>query len=117
MNLGNSSTGDGIRLSVGGPLVVPSPNPNGYVAGTLVEIATVVVTSAPFTSSGSGQAAERIDLFQPMQFTGSVNSSNLALSTVVHAMPCGTSMHSWERRARRTAWTTPRGLPTPTMTA
>jgi hypothetical protein len=91
MNLGNSSTGDGIRLSVGGPLVVPSPNPNGYVAGTLVEIATVVVTSAPFTSSGSGQAAERIDLFQPMQFTGSVNSSNLALSTVVHAMPCGTS--------------------------
>lgn len=92
MNLGNGNTGDGIRISVGGPLDLPVPA--GYVQGTEIARATVCVTSAPFTSSGSGQAAERIDLFAPMEFTpGSplVNSPNLAVSTTSNLMPCGTN--------------------------
>lgn len=95
MNFNNGS--DGIFVTVGGPAVVPTPNPNGYVAGTIVEQISYNTSATPFTSSGAGQAGERKDLFSPMQivFTGAsapfgvANSSNLALSTKVNTSCTG----------------------------
>jgi hypothetical protein len=85
MNLNNRSTGDGIFITVGGPAIVPTPNPNGYVAGTIIESVSYCATSAPFTSSGNAQGAERKDLFSPMVVAPAssplANSSNLAVST------------------------------------
>ncbi|MBI3817057.1 MAG: hypothetical protein HY286_00070 [Planctomycetes bacterium] len=89
LNMGNSAGGDGIQLSVGGPLVLPSPNPNGYVLGTLLDKVQYDVTKAPFTSSGSGLAGERKDLFAPTQLVGTANSSNLAVSTTVNTSCTG----------------------------
>ncbi|HKE01912.1 MAG TPA: lamin tail domain-containing protein [Planctomycetota bacterium] len=89
MNFSNSAV-DAVNISLGGPMVVPTPNPNGYVQGTLIDAATFDITKAPFTGSGTGQALERIDLFQPMQLNGTANSSNLAISTTVNvACPAG----------------------------
>lgn len=86
MNLNNGSEGDGIHITVGGPFTVPTPNPNGYVAGTLIESITYRGNIAPYTSNGPGEAGERKDLFAPMVATGTpptANSSNLAVSTTV----------------------------------
>lgn len=82
MNLNNGA--DGIHISVGGPLTLPSPNPNGYVLGTEIEAVTYDSSQAPYTSGGNATAAERKDLFAPMTFTAgapNVNSANLAIST------------------------------------
>ncbi|MBI3817055.1 MAG: lamin tail domain-containing protein [Planctomycetes bacterium] len=87
--MGNSSGGDGLQIAIGGPLVLPSPNPNGYVLGTLLDKVQYDVTKTPFTSSGSGQAGERKDLFSPMQLAGTANSANLALSTTVNTSCVG----------------------------
>lgn len=89
MNLNNGSTGDGIVITVGGPAIVPTPNPNGYVAGTVIETVSYFATAAPFTGGGTGQAAERKDLFAPMNIAGTANSANLALSTTVNTSCVG----------------------------
>lgn len=88
MNLNNGSTGDGLFITVGGPAIVPSPNPNGYVAGTVIESVSYIATAAPFLLSGSATAGERIDLFAPMQIGGGANSANLAVSTTVNSTGC-----------------------------
>jgi hypothetical protein len=90
MNLNNSAPGDMIVISVGGPVTVPTPNPNGYVAGTVIETVSYNPAVAPFTSSGSGQGAERIDLFSPMVVSGTANSTNMAVSTQAQ-VSCGTN--------------------------
>jgi hypothetical protein len=92
MNFGNSASGDGVRVTTGGPWVVPTVNPNGYVQGTEIELVTFISTTAPFTSAGSGQGGERMNLFAPMQASGSVNQ-NIAVSTVTTVMPCGTNTY------------------------
>jgi hypothetical protein len=81
MNLNNGQ--DGLHVTVGGPFTVPAVNPNNYVAGTLIESVGYNSSVTPYTSSGAGQAGERIDLFQPMVTSGTANSANLAISTAL----------------------------------
>lgn len=81
MQLNNGATGERLFISVGGPLVVPGTNPNGYVTGTLVDQVGYIAGAIPFALSGNQTAAERIDLFAPMIDAAGANSANLAIST------------------------------------
>ncbi|MFN0207470.1 MAG: hypothetical protein ACKVS6_14285 [Planctomycetota bacterium] len=92
MNFNNGN--DGVFVTVGGPAIVPAVNPNGYVAGTVIESISYNSAAAPFVAGGSGNSGERMDLFSPMHivFTGTgpfvaTNSPNLAFSCKLGTQP------------------------------
>jgi len=86
----NNTGTDGLHITVGGPKTVPTPNPNGYLAGTEIEAFTYAGGAAPFLPvvSATQPAAERINLFATVLQAAGVNSANVAAATGTYGS-CG----------------------------